>query len=85
MQRREFVTQTTPDIQRRWLQQNPFAGAVLDDPTLPLPRFIRDPQQLQTLPQQSPTATSRRAEPVALSDALQRVKVLGFIAYDFVP
>ncbi len=68
--------QGTPDLQRRWLQQNPFAGAVLDDPTLPLPRFIRDtPQQ----PQQPPAGTSRKAEPVALRDALQQVKVLAFL------
>ena len=74
MQRRELIAQGTPALQRRWLQQNPFAGAVLDDPTLPLPRFIRDTQQQ---PQQSPSGTSRKAEPIALKDALQQVKVLG--------
>ncbi len=78
VQRRELVTQGTLNLQRRWLQQNPFGGAVLDDPTLPLPRFIRDTPPPQ--PQQSQTGTSRKAEPVALRDALQSVKVLEFVA-----
>ena len=62
-------------LQRRWLQQNPFAGAVLDDPTLPLPRFIRDTQQQQQQ-QQRQRIASDKTDPIALKDALQRVKVL---------
>jgi hypothetical protein len=55
--------------QRRWLQGNPFEGVVLDDPTLPLPRFIHDTQKQPS--------TRSKPEPVALKDALQMVQVSG--------
>ena len=52
---------------RRWTQSQSFQGAVPDNPTLPLPRFLDEVAQ--------PSSSRIRAEPIALSDALQQVKV----------